>query len=292
MGIFNNLSAVTIFLLSSAITTLGNKFLVKNLNFHRHQLLIILQNIIIVSILVCYNFLVKNIINFKRFKKWCIITVFFSVMIVSNMKALSCFDVSIYTLYKNISIVFVAITEYAFFDRKLSPIGYLSFILIVGSSWTGKPLKKSELVGYLWMIINIFSTTAFVLLLKHIIDNESSRLECVFFTNCLSIPFLLILSYFIDDYNKPLNLTPFVYFLILFTSLTALITAFSTAWVLKLLTSTMFSIAGAINKVIVTAAGIVIFKEDLEFIKLISCCVATLSALLYYYDAVKYKRQS
>lgn len=100
-------------------------------------------------------------------------------MILSNVKTLYYFDVSLYTLYKNCSIVLVAFIERSFFSRPISKVGYTALAVMVGTSWTSDFKVSNSLVGYAWMAINVVSSTAYILYLKVQMDKNSSKIEFI-----------------------------------------------------------------------------------------------------------------
>lgn len=277
---------ITIYSAASIATFDLNKYIMENLQFGMHFLLVIIQ-CIIVGIIAVQSLFTKVSIRYSDHKKWYLISILLTAMMLTGMEAVFYFTPTVFTLYKNIAIIFTAIAEYFVFERRVTWISGLSFIVMIVSSIFGNTMKEVPFVGYLWMAGNVISTTAYVLYLKKLMEyDHSTRTESVLFTNLLSVPLVLVLSLMFDKFAIP----PITFKLVLFiflSGVTAYFTAFSTAWSMQILSSTTYSMIGALNKLALSASGFIFFDEKFEIQKLISLFFGIVASLIYSLDRDK-----
>lgn len=277
---------VTYFLASTATFVL-NKFIMSYLDFKMHYMLIVAQSVIITGFVGLQTLFFNVKISFSHIEKWYISSLLLTIMMFTNMKAIFYMPLSIFTLYKNCSVILTAILEYKVFDRKISIIGYISFMLMIVSSLVGNTLDKIQTMGYIWMALNILATSGYAIYLKKImVIDLSSRTESVFFTSLFSIPILVVMSLVFDPFTE-IIITYKLSLFIFLSSLCAYLTAFSTAWSMKRLSSTTYSMAGALNKLFLSASGFIIFEELYDPKKLISLLIGICSASIYSIDSIK-----
>lgn len=282
---------ISIYLSASAATFDLNKYIISVLGFQMHYLLIILQSLIIVAIILIQSISSATSFRYSHLNRWWLISFLLSSMMLTNMKALYYMPLSLFTLYKNTTIILVAILEYYFFNLKITLVGLLSFLLMIGSSLFGNTVDRVHIFGYAWMILNILSTAAYVLYLKKLMSVDmAARTESVFFTNLLSIPILSICSYYFDDFEAP-EYTPRLITSIFLSGISAYLTSFSTAWAMRVLSSTSYSMIGAMNKLLVSASGFLIFNEKFEEFKVAALATGILAGMLYSIESIRKQRR-
>ncbi|KAL6122835.1 hypothetical protein NUSPORA_00094 [Nucleospora cyclopteri] len=280
-------SVIFLYFCSSVLTTIVNKQLIYTYNFPHHYLLIIIQSGIVTVFCLASIFLIKAKVKYSNIRHWLLTSIFLTLMIISNMKSIFYFDVSLYTLYKNTSIILVALLEFYFFKKPIKITGYFSFLLMIISSWTADLSNTKNFYGCLWMLLNIFSTAAYVLYLKFIMINIGTRIESVLFTNMLSIPLLTICTFVFDDFQQKIAVSPIIIFCIILSSVFAFLTAFSTAWTLQIISSTAYCMLGALNKVLLSFFSIFYFNESKNVVKIVSIFIGILGGFFYSYDSLK-----
>lgn len=289
--VFEKPVVISVYLASSAATFDLNKYIISTLNFKMHYLLIIAQSILIVSIILAQSLCSKVSFRYSSINKWWITSALLTVMMFTNMKALYYIPLSLFTLYKNSSIILIAILELYFFGKSITVLGCFSFVLMISSSLFGNTVDNIEVAGYYWMAANVISTAAYVLYLKKLmVIDMSTRTESVFFTNLLSIPTLFVFSVLFDPIEIP-EMTLQLLASVVASGVAAYFTSFSTAWSMKVLSSTSYSMLGAMNKLIVSASGFLIFDENFEKVKILALLVGILSGMIYSLDSVR-KRPS
>ncbi|KAI5148970.1 GDP-mannose transporter [Enteropsectra breve] len=275
----------TAYFIFSSLTSVLNKIICVKLSFQWHNLLIALQSAIITTLVLIYGQGTSIEISAKRCKKWSVAALLLSLMMLSNVKCLFYLPLTVFTLFKNISVILLALLEIRYFDKKVGILGFTSFALMVGSSYTGKMFDSFSLYGYYWMAINTAATTLYVFYLKHKMSDASSNVhESVFYTNLIAIPFIGALSIAGDPKYEFGGLSKLVLPLIFISSASALCTSLFTALILKVLSGTTLSMMGAINKVILSISGVFVFREQFSPLKILSVAIGILAGILYSLD--------
>ncbi|KAG5858522.1 hypothetical protein KMI_15g19660 [Encephalitozoon hellem] len=285
------LIASLVYLFSSILTTLSNKYILSNLGFKMQYLLVGAQSLTIVMGLLILRGV--GLIEFRltNFRKWMVPSLLLTVMIFSGSKSLYYLPISLYTLFKNSSIVVVALLEQYLFKKRIGGLSYISFILMIISSYTGNSSDVILNIGYVWILTNVLSTTAYVLSLKAVVDmNSKAKAESVYYSNLISLPVLIFLSMLFDE--KDVSVFSFkVLMWILISSLCAFFTSFSTAWTLNVLSSTALSMIGALNKSLGSFAGIFALGEVINGQKIFSLLLGSLASAIYSYD-ISFRKRS
>ncbi|KAM0681640.1 GDP-mannose transporter into the lumen of the Golgi [Glugoides intestinalis] len=291
-GLLEKAIVISLYLTASTAVSGLNKFIITSLNFQMHYFLIILQSTLIVFIVLAQSLVMKVSLRYSTINRWWITSILLATMMFTGMKAIFYIPLSLFTLYKNFSIVLTALLEMYFFNLGITMIGWVSFFMMITSSFYANTVDAIDHTGHYWMIANVFSTSAYVLYLKKLmVLDMSTRTESVFFTNLLSIPILSVLSLKFDQFEVPdANITILATCIIL-SSIAAYFTSFSTAWSMKILSSTSYSMLGSMNKLIISASGFLIFQEKIEKVKLISIMVGIFSGMIYSLDSIKRRQQ-
>lgn len=277
---------INCYFFSSILLILINKQLVNIVGFKQHLLLSTIQSFIITLILyITLLFKHKNI-SFKNIKAWIYISSTLTIMIISNIKSIYYFDITLYTLHKNCTIIIIALLEKLLFKKLIHSNDYIIFAGLVLSSLSADTSKLYNVFGWMWIIINIASTTCYTLLLKYITIENNSIMETVFFNNLFSTPLLLYCSFMLDNYNVKINLNVNIYLLIFISSILALITALSSLWIIKVLSATVYCVIGASNKLILSTISILWFNETRHSVKLFCIVVGIFCSFIYSYKSI------
>ncbi|KAH9411843.1 hypothetical protein HK407_03g05950 [Ordospora pajunii] len=283
MKAFEQFTSSSVYLLSSMATTIINKYILSDLQFEMQYLLVMLQSLAIVCSLLFLRRIGAVDFELTRFRKWLLPSLLLTVMIFSGSKSLYYLPISIYTLFKNSSIVITALLEKRLFNRRISSLAYASFMLMIGSSYIGDYSEAILATGYAWMLINILSTTAYVLSLKVAIDTDSkAKTESVYYSSLVSLPILAPLS-FVFDGKSSKGISIGVLAWVFVSSVCAFFTSFSTAWTLNVLSSTTLGMLGALNKSIGSFLGIIVLNESINTWKVFSLMLGSVSVAMYSY---------
>lgn len=161
-------------------------------------------------------------------RKWFPISLLLVMMIYTGSKALQFLSISVYTIFKNVTIIMIAYGEVLWFGGTVSGMALFSFGLIVLSAvvaaWAdiqqaiqsyGSSTEAAESLatlnaGYIWMLANCFATATYILgMRKRIKITNFKDFDTMFYNNLLTIPILLVCSALFEDWsttNVELNL--------------------------------------------------------------------------------------
>ncbi|KAJ3040839.1 GDP-mannose transporter into the lumen of the Golgi [Rhizophlyctis rosea] len=236
-------------------------------------------------------------------------------MIYTGSKALQYLSIPLFTIFKNLTIILIAYAERTYFNGSIvTRLMLISFGMMVLSSiiagWAdiaaGKTMKAGAetvglLVSYGWMVANCLTTAGFSLLMKGKGKEYGFKdFDMVFYNNLLSVPILLLLSvmfegpearrtydyYFGVDQPAKLAATRSSEFTglcigILVSSVSSFAISYSTAWCVRVTSSTTYSMVGALNKLPIAIAGMLFFSDPVTFGGVAGVAIAFSAGLLY-----------
>lgn len=284
-------SLVITYLLSSMLTTVTNKYILSVYAFKMAFFFLCTQSFTIAFVIYLLHIFKYTII--RPFDVRCLLTwmpcsFLLTIMIYTGAKGIEHLSISLFTLLKNFSIIVTALGENILYNRKMDRYTLISFLFMLLSSFVGEYCDFTyNQFGFLWIFLNIISTSCYVILFKYNIDIEkTTNFESIFFCNILSIPLLLLCSVFFDTYDARLSIPDKICFkligIILLSCLCACFIAYSTAMVLKHLSSTTLSFLGATNKLFVSFSGILLIGENnVGALKISSLVFGSLASLIY-----------
>jgi GDP-mannose transporter len=94
----------------------------------------------------------------------------------------------------------------------------------------------------------------------------------MFYNNLLSIPVIVTCSLFLEDWsqanidrNFPPELRSNLMFAILFSGLSSVFISYTSAWCVRVASSTTYSMVGALNKLPIAVSGLVFFDAPITF---------------------------
>ncbi|CAG8435409.1 976_t:CDS:2 [Funneliformis mosseae] len=189
--------------------------------------------------------------------------------------------------------------EVLWFGGNVSRLTMTSFLLMVFSSIiaaisdSSKASVKSTSVifdlGYLWMAFNCISSAAFVLTMrKHIKSTNFKDFDTVYYNNLLSIPLLMIMSLMMEDWssknferNLPEDMRNTLIMAILFSGISAFGISYTSAWCVRVTSSTTYSMVGALNKLPIAASGMIFFGDPITIGNVSGIFVGFVAGILY-----------
>ena len=196
-------------------------------------------------------------------------------MIFSGSRCMKHLSIGSFLIFKNMTTVLIALAEMYFFSSKINWLMVSGFSMIVGASVLGgyADITVSRL-GLLWMVANVVLSAAHVIALRLRTSKLSlGNSDTAFYTNLMSVPLMLILSVVFDQWRSVFGgsssgssggllsdgkSTGMLYQGIL-SGFCAFAISYSTAWCIRVLSSTTYSIAGALNKLPITIVGMLFF---------------------------------
>lgn len=168
--------------------------------------------------------------------------------------------------------------------------------------------------GYIWMMLNCFCSAAYVLGMRKRIkltnfkdfDSTSSPQPCLtsvsilnwsiamYYNNLLSIPILIICSLFIEDWsvknltrNFPAESRNAIIAAMVFSGLSSVFISYTSAWCVRVTSSTTYSMVGALNKLPIALSGLVFFDAPVTFGSVSAIAVGFVSGIVYAFAKVR-----
>ncbi|EJP67453.1 GDP-mannose transporter [Beauveria bassiana ARSEF 2860] len=239
-------------------------------------------------------------------RKWLPLSVLLVGMIYSGAKSLQYLSVPVYTIFKNLTIIVIAYGENIFFGTKVSRLILVSFGLMVLSSviaaWADIQAAINGLhsvdtsaataqlaAGYTWMGINVFCTSAFLIGSRKVMKAFNfSDVDTMFYNNLLSIPVLVLASLFLEDWssenvtrNFPPETRTVLIISMIYSGLGTIFISYTTAWCIRVTSSTTYSMVGALNKLPLAVTGFLFFGAPVTLGSVSAVFIAFVSGIVY-----------
>ncbi|KAI1316653.1 GDP-mannose transporter into the lumen of the Golgi [Mortierella claussenii] len=300
---------------SSILMTVTNKTVLSHFDFHMNFFLLAIQSI--AAVIMLWLFKKLGLITYRRLdmdeaKKWFPISLGLVCMIYTGSKSLQYLRITVYTLFKNLTIILIAYGEVLWFGSKVTPLMLLSFAFIVLSSviagWSDissfVPNNPSDLVelniGYSWMALNCLSSAGYVLYMRKRIKHFNFKdFDTVYYNNLLSAPVMLLLSFGLEgwtsgEFEKTFapDVRSSLSFAILLSGLSAFLISYGSAWCVRCTSSTTYSMVGALNKLPVAASGILFLGDPATVGNISGILFGFVAGLLYSYSKTEQAQQN
>lgn len=221
-------------------------------------------------------------------------------MIYTGSKTLQYLTVAMFTVFKNLTIVVVALGEEFFFASRITGMMWMAFgLMILGSIIGGFNDLSFSLAGYVWMALNSATSAAYLLYMKRTIKAVSfADFDSTYYNNLLALPVLLAFSLVFEDWHSfvlrvmrgdgPTNVR--LALGMSCSGLAGFMISFTTAWCVRVAPSTTFSMVGALNKLPVALSGLLFFSAErtaVNFGYVLSIVVSFSAGLVYSYSQLR-----
>lgn len=227
-------------------------------------------------------------------------------MIYTGSKTLQYLTVAMFTVFKNLTIIIVALGEQKLFASQITGLMWLSFgLMAAGSIIGGFNDLTFNARGYFWMALNSASNAAYLLYMKGTIKSIGfGDFDSVLYNNVLSLPVLLLLSVGFEDWSGFISRTVYENTLMnnmkllvsmLLSGFAGFFISFTTAWCLRVAPSTTYSMVGALNKLPVALSGLIFFpleRKAVNFGYICSIIIAFSAGIVYSYAQVLKKKEA
>ncbi|KAL1642023.1 GDP-mannose transporter into the lumen of the Golgi [Diplodia intermedia] len=296
---------------SSILMTVTNKYVLSGTGFNLNFFLLCVQSL--VCIFAIQTLKTTKVISYRDFKteeakKWLPITILLIGMIYTSTKALKFLSIPVYTIFKNLTIILIAYGEVLWFGGSVTPMALMSFGLMVLSSivaaWAdiqhalasfgGESSEASEKIstlnsGYMWMLLNCICSATYVLgMRKRIKLTNFKDFDTMFYNNLLSIPILIASSLFVEDWssanlekNFPIENRTSIILSMIFSGLSTIFISYTSAWCVRVTSSTTYSMVGALNKLPIAVSGLVFFDAPVTFGSVSAIMIGFVSGIVY-----------
>jgi GDP-mannose transporter len=167
--------------------------------------------------------------------------------------------------------------------------------------------KHAETVtGYLWMISNCLSSAMFVVFMRYTIKKSGPNVkpfkdfDTVLFNNALTAPVFILMSLagadgnlkeFVQYYGAQENADERFQLImsLIFSGISAFWISYASAWCVRVTNSTTYSMVGALNKLPIALAGLVLFPgTNFSITSLFSIFIGFASGIIYTIAKLRY----
>ncbi len=188
---------------SGTLLTLINKFAV--VIFPYTNMLLVLQNSIAVLLFVVASQFCRQALgslpslSLTVLQLWMPLVLLFVMMLTSSLLALAYVSVPTVIVMRNLTTLFVAILDYILLRNKINGFSTATLIFILfGATLYARHDLTFSIPGYIWLFVNIISTSAYQIYIKKIIDlpifEHIGSIGMSYYNNLISLPLLFILS--------------------------------------------------------------------------------------------------
>ncbi|PPJ51333.1 hypothetical protein CBER1_08626 [Cercospora berteroae] len=298
---------------SSILMTVSNKYCVNGTGWNLSFFLLAVQAIVCILAIStgkAMGFITYRGFNVDEARKWFPVSLLLIGMIYTSIKALQFLSIPVYTIFKNLTIILIAYGEVLWFGGSVTGMALLSFGLMVlssiiaawadithalssygGTAVTGEAAEKIATLnaGYIWMALNCVCSAGYVLgMRKRIKLTNFKDFDTMYYNNLLSIPILLISSLLLEDWsaaNLAVNFPPgrqqLMIAAMIFTGLSSIFISYTSAWCVRVTSSTTYSMVGALNKLPIAISGLVFFDAPVTMASVSAIFVGFVSGLVF-----------
>lgn len=201
-------------------------------------------------------------------KQLSIPTVFFTLFIFSNARALSTVSLPLLTVLKSLAPLCVALAERVVFGDRVTGGTYMAMGLIgLGNLVAVTGDGGFHMGGYLWALFNILCNVAYVISLRFCLADTFTPAQKTFHSNIIAVVFITPVATVLElrEFYTAFQETNTRFRILFFLSciLAAGIGA-SVFWVLKAASGSTLSFVGATNKVFVVILGNIFFETKVS----------------------------
>lgn len=129
--------------------------------------------------------------------------------------------------------------------------------------------------------------------------NFADTLTAMFYNNVLSIPILLLCSVFLEDWssanvekNFPAPQRTNIIMAMVFSGLSSVFISYTSAWCVRVTSSTTYSMVGALNKLPIALSGLIFFDAPVTLPGVSAIGVGFVSGIVYALAKVKQQAQA
>lgn len=121
----------------------------------------------------------------------------------------------------------------------------------------------------------------------------------MYYNNLLSIPILLMCSVFLENWsssniakNFPSEQRNTIVLAMIFSGLSSVFISYTSAWCVRVTSSTTYSMVGALNKLPIALSGLVFFDAPVTFPSVSAIGVGFVSGLVYAFSKIRQSTKS
>ncbi|KAI5192902.1 GDP-mannose transporter [Nematocida minor] len=270
-----------------------NKYIVTYLHISGKFFILSVQTVFLLLILSAINFFILDNLSFKIFSiaalsVWMLPAVSLVIMIYSGLEANARLPISLFTVLKNLTIPVIALHDTLYNGYKITPLTLASFVLILGSSFLGayssdkKRRDSVSLLGILWMMVNCFSSAAYIIRFNSIVrKTDVNSAAAAWIVNALAFP-MIFLCFLVEGVGDAKGARMKEIGIIALSGGAACSIAVANAQAAHTFTTTTVAVINALNKLPIAASGVIFgFESTGRASKWVAVLMGVASSILY-----------
>ncbi|KAK9124455.1 hypothetical protein Sjap_014057 [Stephania japonica] len=287
----------TAYCISSCSMVLLNKVVLSSYEFNAGISLMFYQNLISVMVVLALKFLgVVSVekLTWKLIRVWIPVNIIFVGMLVTGMYSLKFINIAMVTILKNMTNILTAVGEFYIFKKHQNQKVWTAMFFMIISAVSGGITDLSfNALGYAWQVMNCVLTASYSLTLRRVMDRAKqstasgslNEVSMVLLNNALSLPFAIFLITLFGEwgyvYNAPVLQLPLFWVVATASGLLGLAISFTSMWFLGQTGPTTYSLVGSLNKIPLSAAGIILFSVPLSISSMFSILFGLFAGVLF-----------
>eukprot|EP00753_Platysulcus_tardus_P010080 PLAT2484.4.p1 GENE.PLAT2484.4~~PLAT2484.4.p1 ORF type:complete len:359 (-),score=172.66 PLAT2484.4:70-1146(-) len=291
------LASCMLYSLSSISMVLCNKIVLSVFDFHAPFMLLLLQNglsLMLVTLLSKMSLLPSlPPVEAASVRRWAPVTAFFMAMLWTGLNSLRLLSVTMATVFKNSTSIFVVCGDYLLFSRRASRSEVLVVAVMLLSA-LGAGLNDLQITasGWMWMSMNCLSTAGYVLTIKSASEGlKLTALQKAYYNNLISMPIIIVAvlasGEWVDVIASPLLRTPAFVVMLFLSGGAGFTLGLSSFWCVSATSPTTYAIVGSLNKVPLAIISALLFGSTQTGQGLLYSALSLAAAV--YYSCVKAK---
>jgi len=263
-----------VYCVSGTLLTLVNKLAIKAVPYP--NALLIIQNGVTVALLLLGSkvmpamFQAMPAINLTVIKTWGPLVLLFIIMLLSSLQALIYVSAVTLIVMRNLSTLFVAFFERLILGEEIKPMTWFALVgILVGAIMFGARDMTFNVVGYLWLFLNIAGTSAYQIYVKKLIaqSKELGPFGMSFINNVLSVPVFVLIATGNDEImhvEEIMSQGAYATMIVLTSAFLGFSLSTSAFMVNKMISATSMMVANNVNKFAVIILSEVFVERTLD----------------------------
>lgn len=252
--------------ISSIVIVIVNKIVLTTYKFPSFQVLGLGQMVAILTV-ISITRITRAVKfpnpSFAQFQKVWPLPLFYILNLVFGLGSTKKLNLPMFTVLRRFSLLFMAIGQISVLNQYESMQVNVTLFLMVGGAFIAAMNDLAfDLTGYIFILINDFTTAASVVYSKQKLNMEVSKLELLFYNALISFIPALLIAYVSGDIHKACEFEAwsdpnFLMFFIL-SCFMGFVLMFSTVLVNQLTSPLTLAVLGCMKNVVVTYSGMFI----------------------------------
>ncbi|KNE63029.1 UDP-galactose transporter [Allomyces macrogynus ATCC 38327] len=206
-------------------------------------------------------------------RHWLTVAAAMAAMLYTGGRAIAALPIAVFTIFKNLTIIAIAYAEIwtnpAANAHVTRPMLAAFAIMVLSSVVAARAdtATTTDPWGYAWVAANCVASAIYVLHMRKSIQTLGLKdLDTVYLNNLLTTPLFLALSHIADPWSvladpaHAVHVGPF-FKSALVSGFAAFGISFASAWAMRVVNATTYSMVGALNKLPISVAGLVFLGE-------------------------------